>query len=42
MVFEQLKQLLSQDMIDLLAYALPAVLILLGLSVAVRIDSHAS
>ena len=42
MIFEQLKQLLSQDVIDLLASALPPVLILLGLAVAVRIDSHIS
>ena len=40
MVFELVKQFLSQDVIDLLASALPPVLILLGLAVAVRIDAH--
>ena len=40
LVSEQLKSLLSQNMIDLLASALPPVLILLGLTVALRIDKH--
>ena len=42
MVFEEMKSFLSQDVIDLLAAVLPPALILLGLAVTVRIDTHIS
>ena len=42
MVFEEMKSFLSQDVIELLAAVLPPALILLGLVVTVRIDTHIS
>ena len=40
MVYEGLKAILSQDVIDLLASALPPLLVLLGLTVTIQIDTH--